>query len=53
MTWRTREKLRMIAIADVAQEIPLDLSVCEKFAVHPGIVESRHGAAVETKRARR
>src|SRR6187402_1011920 len=42
-----------IAVADVDQEVGLDLRTGEELGVHAGLVEAGHRAAVETERARR
>src|SRR5215813_6542599 len=51
--WQALEDLRGVAAAEIAQEVRFRAAVAEEGGVHLGVVEARHGAAVETDRARR
>jgi hypothetical protein len=48
-----REQLRHIAVTQIAQKIRFHFAVREKLRVEPGVVESRHRAAIQPDCARR
>src|SRR3990167_6254869 len=47
-----RKQLFWIAVTETADEIRFDPAAGEKLAVDCGIVEARHGAAIESQGAR-
>src|SRR5258706_13578849 len=48
-----RPQPRLVAEAEIAEEIRLDGRAGEEFLIHAVIAEARHRAAIEPQRARR